>query len=62
MGLFDHFNRCKKHEDCVILYTGDICPLCDVNEALERLNKLATGILEWNEKIGSIAKTMERLF
>ena len=58
----EDFNRCKKHDGCRILYTGDICPLCDVNEALERLNKTVTGLLEWNEKLSSLSKTMERLF
>lgn len=56
------YNRCKKHENVRILYTGQVCPLCEIQDKLKQLNILVDSTLEVNKKIGDVAKTMERLF
>lgn len=54
--------RCRKHDNAKILYTGETCPLCDINERLEQLIITVDRVLEVNEKISSVSKSMSKLF
>ena len=46
---------CENHDNCVVVFDEDTCPLCNVEKALKTIIEKSMGILEEVKKVADEA-------